>query len=98
MAIGRNHIKDPFKRLANIRERLKEVYLRRTIGSGKTDKYLFELYYDLNFCMSILRELGVIPGESPKGDESPNAETISKVVDKIKARIEFELTKDRSKK
>jgi hypothetical protein len=94
MAIGRNHIKDPFKRLKNIRERLKEVYLRRTIGSGKTDKYLFELYYDLNFCMSIIRELGVVPGDTPKGSTAPNAETISLVLEKIKTIMEIETNKE----
>ena len=53
---------DPFKRLEDINERIHNgKYFDVTIGSGVTDKYLWELYYDLIFINLLLIELGVCP-------------------------------------
>ena len=59
--ISRN-FEDPFKRLENIKERLDDrTYFNVTLGNGATDKYLWELYYDLIFIKFILIGLGVWP-------------------------------------
>ena len=82
--ISRN-FKDPFERLKNIQERLaKGKYLDITIGCGGTDKYLYELYYDMIFMRSILSRLGVMDNIPPTtyGDVGSNS-GISKVVAKI---------------
>lgn len=73
---------DPFARLNNIRDRIKNQYLDITIKAAAADKYLYELYYDLVFLKNLLVRLGIYDEPIVSSDYT-NAAGLDKVVEAI---------------
>jgi hypothetical protein len=79
--ISRN-FEDPHARLLNFAERVKDQYLKATIGAGYVDKYLYELYYDIVFVKEILSKLGVLP-KTPRSVAEPFASSVEAIVNTV---------------
>lgn len=84
--------KCPFARLANIQKRLSHndgdgKYFDITLGNPQSDKYLYELYYDMLFMRSILAKLGVIDKVSESVSNIVFDNSVNKVVNKIAQNI-----------
>jgi hypothetical protein len=80
------HFSDPFARLANLRQRIKDQYFDITIGSQSSEKYLYELYYDLVFLKNLLVALGIYDEPGFKADLANNS-GVDKVVEAIRSKL-----------
>lgn len=83
--ISRN-FSDPFARLQDIRERIKDKYLQITVCAPNAEKYLYELYYDMVFLKNILVGVGLYSEKLPDHDV-PGVRGIEEIVKKIRENL-----------